>query len=73
MAQQSGLSSLTKTPATIYRFIFEARDELKKVSWPNRQTTVRYTIIVVAASLIVGAVTGGIDYLLSLLLERVLV
>jgi preprotein translocase SecE subunit len=72
MAQQSGIASLTKTPAAIYRFIFEARDELKKVSWPSRETTLRYTLIVIIASLAVGAVTGGIDYLLSLLLEEVL-
>ena len=72
MAKQQGISSLTKTPANLYRFIFEARDELKKVSWPNRETTVRYTVIVVAASLVVAAVTGGIDYLLTILLEQVL-
>lgn len=50
-------------------FIREAREELKKVSWPSRQTTIRYTIIVIAMSLGVGLITGGIDWVLSTLLK----
>jgi preprotein translocase subunit SecE len=71
MAKQKGLALLTKTPKTIYRFIFEARDELKKVSWPDRETTTRYTIIVIIASVVIGAFTGGIDYLFTLILELI--
>lgn len=66
------ITSLTQWPHQAVRFVREARDELKKVSWPNRDTTVRYTIIVVAASLAVGFVIGGIDYLFSLLLKRII-
>ncbi|MBI4022407.1 MAG: preprotein translocase subunit SecE [Candidatus Andersenbacteria bacterium] len=66
------ITSLIQWPNQAARFVREARDELKKVSWPNRATTVRYTIIVVAASLAVGFVIGGIDYLFSLLLQRVI-
>lgn len=42
---------------------------MRKVSWPNRETTIRYTLIVIAASLGVGAIIGGVDYLLTVLLE----
>ena len=64
------LKSLIAFPGAVWRFIFEARDELKKVTWPTRETTVRYTIAVVIASVVVGAVTGGFDYVLSLVLQQ---
>lgn len=66
------LKTLIHWPSEALKFTREARDELKKVSWPNRETTLRYTIIVVAASLTVGLVIGGIDYLFSLLLKEVI-
>jgi preprotein translocase subunit SecE len=46
-------------------FIKEAREELAKVSWPSRETTIRYTVIVIVMSLAVGAITGAMDYVLS--------
>ncbi len=50
-------------------FIREAREELKKVSWPSRQTTIRYTVIVIVMSLGVSLITGGMDWVLSLLVK----
>lgn len=66
------LSGLTQLPQTVITFVKEARDELKKVSWPSRPTTIRYTVIVVVASLAVGFIIGGIDYLFSLALGRII-
>jgi len=43
--------------------------ELKKVSWPTRQETIRLTIIVIMISLIIGAYIGIIDFLLAKGLE----
>lgn len=43
--------------------------ELKKVTWPSRQKTVRLTIIVLLISLIIGAYVGIIDILLTKVLE----
>ena len=63
------VSAITGFPGQLWRFLREARDELRKVSWPSRATTVRYTIVVVVASLAIGGVTGGIDYLLAQILE----
>lgn len=53
-------------------YIRESREELKKVTWPTRQTTVRYTVIVVAACLVVGFVIGGLDFLFTKSLETLL-
>ena len=72
MAQQSFFGSITGTPRALGQFIRESRDELKKVSWPTRAQTIRYTIIVIVACIAVGMLIGGVDYLLTLLLEKII-
>lgn len=42
-------------------FVREVVSELKKVTWPTRQETIRYTAIVFAISVLVGAFVGGLD------------
>ncbi len=54
------------------QYIKESRDELRKVTWPSRQTTVRYTLIVIGASLVVGFVIGGLDFAFTKALETFL-
>ena len=43
--------------------------ELKKVTWPTKQETIRLTIIVILISLIIGLYIGIIDSLLAYALE----
>lgn len=50
-------------------FIREAREELKKVSWPSRQTTIRYTVIVILMCFGVGFMVGAMDWVLSTALK----
>jgi len=54
------------TPVT---FLKEARDELKKVIWPSRAEVIRLTAIVIIVGLVVGLFLGGVDYVLTLILE----
>ena len=44
-------------------------DELKKVTWPSRNETIRLTLIVIGISLIIGIYIGIIDVLLTKGLE----
>lgn len=44
-------------------------EELKKVTWPSRQETIKLTTIVIVISLLIGAYIGIIDVLLTRLLE----
>jgi preprotein translocase SecE subunit len=44
-------------------------DELKRVTWPSREETIRLTIVVIAISLIIAFYIGIIDVLLAKLLE----
>ena len=53
-------------------FFKESRDELRKVTWPSRQTTVQYTIVVIVGSLLVGLIIGFIDYMFGKGLESII-
>jgi len=56
--------------ATIKPTFFDGLiSELKKVTWPSRQNTIRLTIIVLLISLIIGLYVGIIDILLTKVLE----
>lgn len=46
------------------RFFGEVVAELKKVTWPTRQETIKLTAVVIALSVIVGMFVGGLDALL---------
>lgn len=50
-------------------FVNDIIDELKKVTWPSRETTIRLTIVVLLISLIIGIYIGIIDVALAKLLE----
>ena len=51
-------------------FLKEVRLEIKKVNWPTKQQTVRYTIIVVGVSFAVAVFLGGLDFMFSTLLKE---
>jgi len=44
-------------------------EELKKVTWPTKEQTIRLTVIVIGISLIIGVYIGIIDVLLTKGLE----
>jgi preprotein translocase subunit SecE len=50
-------------------YLKESKEELKKVSWPTRQTTINHTLVVIGVSVAVAIFLGGIDFLLSLALQ----
>ncbi len=51
----------------IFSFFNEVKEELLKVTWPSREQTVRYTILVVIVAVAVGLFLGGLDYILTAL------
>ena len=42
---------------------------MKKVNWPTRQETMRFTIIVIALSLAVAVFLGALDFVFAALLN----
>lgn len=47
--------------------------ELRKVVWPTKQQVIRNTILVIVISLGVAAFLGGVDYILNLIIESILI
>ncbi len=43
-------------------FLKEVVAELKKVTWPTRDETIKLTVVVLVISIIVAAFIGGLDY-----------
>ncbi len=53
-------------------FFIEARDEIKKVTWPTRQQIIRLSAIVIIASLATGLYLGALDYIFTELLALII-
>jgi len=53
-------------------FLKEVRDELKKVVWPHRDEVIRLTVVVMVISTIVGLYLGGADFILTKIVEVVI-
>ena len=56
----------------IVAFAQECWSELQKVTWPDRQTVIRLTVIVIVISAIVAAYILGADQLFTYLVNNVL-
>lgn len=51
-------------------YLRETRFELKKVTWPTRQETIRFTLAVILVSAAVGIFLGGLDYIFQYILNK---
>jgi preprotein translocase subunit SecE len=54
----------------ITHYLKEVRIELKKVNWPTRSQTTKYTIAVIGMSFAMAIFFGGLDYVFSLVLNN---
>lgn len=52
-------------------FFQEVKVEMKKVNWPTRQETFKYTLVVIGATFAVAMYLGFLDYIIfELFLEK---
>jgi preprotein translocase subunit SecE len=51
-------------------FLKEVRIELKKVTWPTRQETIRYTVTVIIVSIAVAIFLGALDAVFQFVLNN---
>jgi preprotein translocase subunit SecE len=56
----------------IRRYMTESWAELKKVSWPTRETVLRLTLLVIAVSIAVGLYIFVLDQIFNTLLDALL-
>jgi preprotein translocase subunit SecE len=47
--------------AGLQRVVKDSISEMKKITWPDKETTRNLTIVVIAISLILGLLLGGVD------------
>jgi preprotein translocase subunit SecE len=59
---------MATTPVNFFK---EVRDELKKVVWPSREEVIRLTSVVIIVSLGIGLFLGGIDLLLTKIVQLI--
>ncbi len=50
-------------------YIKESIIEIKKVTWPSKKDTYRYSILVIVISLLIAVFLGGLDYIFNFGLE----
>ena len=53
----------------IINFLKEAWLEAKKVNWPNQKEVLRKTLLVIGVSVALAIFLGGIDFLLTRILD----
>jgi len=53
-------------------YIKSSRQELKKVIWPTKKETTKNTVLVIAISLGVAIFLGIADYVLTVILEKII-
>jgi len=56
----------------ITTYIKDSIVELKKVTWPTKKQTINYTLLIIGISLVLAALIGIADYVLSLGIQRVI-
>ena len=61
-----------KQEGGLQRWLRETRGELRKVTWPTREEALRLTYVVIGLSLVMGALLGGVDFILNALYTQVL-
>ncbi len=54
----------------ITQYFIDAKAELKKVTWPTKKEAINSSILVIVISILTAAFLGAVDYLLNLILER---
>jgi len=77
MVRTPGLPSRTGAQTTqrrapSFRFVGEAASELRRVTWPTRQETMRLSVMVICVAVSVGIFLGAIDLGFSRLFDGLL-
>lgn len=55
---------------SIIKYFTDIKAEISKVTWPTREQTFKMTITVLVFSIFFAIFLGGIDYIISFLLNK---
>ena len=51
----------------------DVKNEAKKVTWPSKKITIKDSFVIIIISLTTAVFLGGVDYVLSLIIENIYV
>ena len=54
------------------KYFIESYRELKKVIWPNRQETMKHTLLVIGVSICIAIFLGTLDYFFNEIVEIII-
>lgn len=66
------LSRVFRPLSRLAEFLKEVKTQMKKVDWPSFKEALSYTLIVILASVVLAAFLGGVDFFLTLILDRII-
>lgn len=70
-ARPAAAQESTSRVGKVQRQVRDIRSELAKVTWPTREETRNLTIVVIGITVVLGALLGSIDALLTALYSAV--
>ena len=56
----------------LVQYIKDSKNEIKKVTWPNKKEVKQHTILVISISLATAAFLGIVDYILTQLVGKII-
>jgi preprotein translocase subunit SecE len=63
---------ISQFPKKIINFLKEVKEEMGKVNWPTKREVFKNTLIVIGISVVIAAFLGGLDFLFSNLLNKLI-
>ncbi|MFH1175122.1 MAG: preprotein translocase subunit SecE [bacterium] len=64
---------IKKTFLSIWRFLKEVYTELRKVVWLSKKQTIDYTFVVIFLCLVTAVFVGGLDFLFTYLMNKIII
>lgn len=58
------------SPKNLVIYLKEVKTEAKKVNWPTRKETMKYTLVVIAIAMAVAIFLGALDFIFTLILKK---
>ncbi len=59
-----------KVVSKLVSFLKEVKLEMKKVNWPTKKETFKYTLIIIGLSVAVAVFLGTLDFVFSTILNK---
>ncbi|MBU0597598.1 preprotein translocase subunit SecE [Patescibacteria group bacterium] len=56
----------------IAKYVKESKDELKKVVWPSRKDTIKFTLLVIGISFATAVFLGALDFGFNIVVKQVI-